>query len=88
MYFQIKASRDMYKAVMKQMITFLEKTHRSLDILSTRLNNQTRTITPTRTRSEYQVSTISSSPQLDTLDETTVNSTTNLDYATFRDFTW
>lgn len=76
----------MYKAVMKQMITYLEKTHKSLDTLSTRLNNQTTRTTPTRTRSEYQVSTISTSSQLDTLDETTVNST--LDYSTFKDFTW
>lgn len=74
----------MYKAVMKQMITFLEKTHRSLDILSTRLN-ETRTVS--RSRSEHQVSAISST-QLDTLEETTVKSTSNADYSTFRDFTW
>lgn len=78
----------MYKALMKQMITYLDKTHKSLDTLSTRLNNQHTRMTPTRSRSEYHVSTTISSAnsQLDTLDETTVNST--LDYSTFKDFTW
>lgn len=42
----------MYRAVMKQVVVFLERAHRSLEILGTRLNTKT----VPRTRSEHHMS--------------------------------
>lgn len=43
----------MYRAVMKQIVVFLERAHHSLELLGTRLTTTQKTVT--RTRSEHQM---------------------------------
>lgn len=69
---QTEKSREMYKAVMKQVVTFLERAHRSLELLGTRLNSKQ---TVPRSKSEHQIVT-----------EEELAKTQ--DYTMFRDFTW
>jgi hypothetical protein len=73
---QIEKSREMYKAVMKQVVTFLERAHRSLELLGNRLNTKQ---TVPRSKSEHQI--VADENGMDTLNSTA-------DYAMFRDFTW
>ncbi|XP_022912076.1 uncharacterized protein [Onthophagus taurus] len=55
---QTEASREMYRAVMKQVVTFLERAHRSLEILGKKSVNQ-----PVhRSKSEHHVATLEISP--------------------------
>lgn len=82
-YFQVKGNRDMYKALMKEVLIFLEKTHKNLDILSTKLNQNT---TVSRSKSEFHMASAScSSSKLAT---STMLSNSKADYSSFRDFTW
>ncbi|KRT85905.1 hypothetical protein AMK59_2048, partial [Oryctes borbonicus] len=37
---QTEASREMYRAVMKQVVSFLDRAHKSLEILGTKINSQ------------------------------------------------
>ncbi|CAH1366742.1 unnamed protein product [Tenebrio molitor] len=73
---QLRESREMYKAVMKQVVTFLERAHRSLELLGNRLNTKQ---TVPRSKSEHQI--VADENGMDTLNSTA-------DYAMFRDFTW
>lgn len=50
MCFQTESSREMYRAVMRQVVTFLERAHRSLELLGTRIKSNTRLPRP---QSEY-----------------------------------
>lgn len=43
----------MYRAVMKQVVSFLERAHKSLEILGTRINTQQSSVH--RSKSEHQV---------------------------------
>lgn len=36
---QVEASRQMYRAVMEQVVSFLQKTHKNLDLLQNRLDD-------------------------------------------------
>ncbi|KYB28314.1 uncharacterized protein LOC103312472 [Tribolium castaneum] len=71
---EVEKSREMYKAVMKQVVSFLEKAHRNLELLGHRLNSKQ---TVPRSKSEHQIV----AGQSDTLNS-------NDDYSMFRDFTW
>lgn len=73
---EVEKSREMYKAVMKQVVAFLEKAHRSLELLGSRLNAKQ---TVPRSKSEHQI--IAGDSGLNTLSSTD-------DYTMFRDFTW
>ena len=66
----------MYKAVMKQVVTFLERAHRSLELLGNRLNAKP---TVPRSKSEHQI--VAGDNGVDTLSNTD-------DFTMFRDFTW
>ncbi|XP_044255442.1 uncharacterized protein LOC123005659 [Tribolium madens] len=73
---EVEKSREMYKAVMKQVVSFLEKAHRSLELLGSRLNSKQ---TVPRSKSEHQI--VVAQNGSDTLNS-------NDDYSMFRDFTW
>ncbi|XP_065160025.1 uncharacterized protein [Atheta coriaria] len=47
---ETESSREMYRAVMRQVVTFLERAHRSLELLGTRIKSNTRLPRP---QSEY-----------------------------------
>ncbi|CAH1101067.1 unnamed protein product [Psylliodes chrysocephalus] len=49
---EIQKSREMYRAVMKQIVTYLEKAHHSLELLGSRINRRN---SVHRSRSEYQM---------------------------------
>ncbi|KAJ8945923.1 hypothetical protein NQ318_016751 [Aromia moschata] len=49
---EIQKSREMYRAVMKQVVTFLEKAHHSLELLGCRMNRKN---SVTRSKSEHQI---------------------------------
>ncbi|GJQ70782.1 hypothetical protein Trydic_g710 [Trypoxylus dichotomus] len=51
---QTEASREMYRAVMKQVVSFLDRAHKSLEILGTKMNNQQNSVH--RSKSENLVS--------------------------------
>ncbi|KAJ3662702.1 hypothetical protein Zmor_007037 [Zophobas morio] len=73
---EVEKSREMYKAVMKQVVTFLERAHRSLELLGNRLNAKP---TVPRSKSEHQI--VAGDNGVDTLSNTD-------DFTMFRDFTW
>ncbi|GLV42696.1 uncharacterized protein CBL_03436 [Carabus blaptoides fortunei] len=87
---QAEASREMYRAVMQQVVSFLERAHRSLDLLS----EKQRVVQ--RTRSEYHVAgagtsistptprgSINETPEPECEPQGTMDG-----YTAFRDFTW
>ncbi|CAG9840287.1 unnamed protein product [Diabrotica balteata] len=49
---EIQKSREMYRAVMKQVVTYLEKAHHSLELLGSRINRRN---SVHRSRSEHQM---------------------------------
>ncbi|KAJ8968393.1 hypothetical protein NQ317_012230 [Molorchus minor] len=49
---EIQKSREMYRAVMKQVVTFLEKAHHSLELLGSRINRKN---SVTRSKSEHHI---------------------------------
>lgn len=69
----------MYKAVMKQVVTFLEKAHQSLEQMGSRINSKT----VPRSRSDHQI--VLENNKCDTFSP---SSTTIDDYITFGDYTW
>ncbi|RZC42309.1 uncharacterized protein BDFB_006800, partial [Asbolus verrucosus] len=73
---EVEKSREMYKAVMKQVVTFLERAHRSLELLGNRLNTKS---TVPRSKSEHQI--VAGENNVETLNN-------REDYTMFRDFTW
>lgn len=77
---QIEKSREMYKAVMKQVVTFLEKAHHNLELISSRLNTKQ---TVPRTKSDHQITMDHS------LDEKLSSNHSAIDdYMTYRNYTW
>lgn len=80
---QTEASREMYRAVMKQVVMFLEKAHRSLELLGCRLNPSDQTFS--RTKSEHHVNVTDDS---NISPNATLLPDTSADYSSFRDFTW
>lgn len=69
---------------MKQIVAFLERAHRSLEILGTRLTSSQQTVP--RSYSEHQI-VIQDSDSVKDIDMSSANST-QVDYSAFRDFTW
>lgn len=71
---------------MQQVVGFLERAHRSLDLLSERQR------VVQRSRSEYHVAgAVTSSPSTSSTydyQQSNVSSTSGDGYSTFRDFTW
>lgn len=89
LFLKAEASREMYRAVMTQVVSFLERAHRSLDLLS----EKQRVVQ--RTRSEYHVAgagtsstpthngSINETPEPDCGPQVATDG-----YTAFRDFTW
>lgn len=72
---QAENSRQMYRAVMREVVSFLERAHRSLDVLC-----EKQTTGVPRSRSEYHVGMLQP--------EEREGESKNDNYSSFRDFTW
>ncbi|CAH1989087.1 unnamed protein product [Acanthoscelides obtectus] len=73
----------MYKAVMKQVITYLDKTHHSLELLGTRMKRKN---SVHRSKSEHQI--VAENCQTPDASITSHGSSGNFDDFSFKDFTW
>ncbi|XP_074028262.1 uncharacterized protein [Leptinotarsa decemlineata] len=78
---EVQKSRDMYRAVMKQVVTYLEKTHHSLELLGSRMS---RRHSVHRSKSEHQLE--HSRGSIDISLQQTVNRT--LDEHQLKDIQW
>lgn len=81
LFLQAEASKEMYRAVMLQVVTFLERAHRNLQSLGTKAKAVQRTHSDHHLGSKLgELSEVESS-RVSPIDET-------VDYTAFRDFTW
>ncbi|XP_018567690.1 uncharacterized protein LOC108908223 [Anoplophora glabripennis] len=81
---EIQKSREMYQAVMKQVVTFLEKAHHSLELLGNRINRKN---SVPRSKSEHQILNENSNGNNDTSTLTPGLNMCMDDYMAFKDFT-
>ncbi|XP_018324726.1 uncharacterized protein LOC108736696 isoform X2 [Agrilus planipennis] len=80
---QTEESRQMYQAVMKQVVAFLERAHRSLEHLGTRLiNNGKQNVVRSLSQHEVSASSEEQHQPQDALEKS------NKDHTAYRDFTW